>query len=299
MHIKERQARPAKRRRLSQDSSTDGDDEDGYTEEVEAYSGVLSACSTYSARALSGQLTQTTTRRVELTVGNKQELEDFKLLLKLSYSDRYTHDGDQLLPTDTRLRMAALADALEFKEAVDQLWVPLSFAQAVRYINNTSPELLLAHPDTTRERLVVELVKDIEALEAVDDEDDAEAEDQMQAGVTALAKYLGHVSAVFKHVAGEPAHGTLSLREEVSWLPCIIFTLLLESKELDMQVENEAYVLFTAWLHASPHVAGDAHRLALFKNLAKPELQVLRYNRMHSEFVAMIVSQCPLTCWKK
>jgi hypothetical protein len=46
--------------------------------------------------------------------GDEQALEDLQLLIKLSYSDSYTHDDGQLLPLEMRLRLAVRAAGLEF-----------------------------------------------------------------------------------------------------------------------------------------------------------------------------------------
>ena len=52
---------------------------------------------------------------------DEQAVEDLELRVALSYSTSFSHDGGQLLPLDTRLRLAARADSLEFVEAVDQV----------------------------------------------------------------------------------------------------------------------------------------------------------------------------------
>lgn len=82
---------------------------------------MLRMCSPYFDRALSGEWVEAAERRVELEVPSEQELKDLKLLIKLSYSDCYTHDGGRLLPLATRLRLAVRADTLEFVDALDEI----------------------------------------------------------------------------------------------------------------------------------------------------------------------------------
>ena len=90
--------------------------------DIKAHSLVLRTLSPYVDGALSGDWTEAAERRIELTVADEQELEDLKLLIKLSYSDSYTHEGGQLLPIETRLRLAVRADALEFGGRWTRSW---------------------------------------------------------------------------------------------------------------------------------------------------------------------------------
>ena len=91
-----------------------------YTD-IKAHSVVLSASSAYFDRALSGEWTEAAKRRVELTVDDEEELEDLKLLIKLSYTDSFNRVKGELLPFQTRVRLAVRAGALEFVEAVDRI----------------------------------------------------------------------------------------------------------------------------------------------------------------------------------
>ena len=115
VRIGEQQGPAAKRKRMSEAAATATD---AYTD-IRAHAILLSASSPYFDKALSGEWAEAVERRIELEVMNEQELEDLQLLVKLSYSSSYTHDGDQLLPLETRLRLAMRADALEFVGAVD------------------------------------------------------------------------------------------------------------------------------------------------------------------------------------
>lgn len=68
-----------------------------------------------------------------------------------------------------------------------------------------------------------------------------------------------------------------------------VFKRLLASEKLQLQSENEAYHLCTAWLWQSPHVS-DSTRGGLFKEMAP----LLRYYHMSTDYLANIVSQCRL-----
>jgi hypothetical protein len=108
---------------------------------------------------------------VELAVEDEQAVEDLKLLIKLSYSTSFTHDGGQLLPFDTRLRLAARADSLEFVEAVDQvvpsLALGLDFEKATTCLAAV-PAALEEHPgmEAVRKQMAALLIKGIEERDA-------------------------------------------------------------------------------------------------------------------------------------
>ena len=150
VHIED-QPPAAKRQRTTESTSTDAA---RGSADIPAHSLVLCARSTYFDRSLGGDWAEAAEQRVELALESTQALDDLKLLIKLSYSDSYTHDDGQLLPPSTRLRLAALADALEFVEAVDQLLVSLNslpheigIETALARLDELPPALH-AHPGT-------------------------------------------------------------------------------------------------------------------------------------------------------
>lgn len=97
-------------------------DSDAEPTDIKAHSMVLRTTSPYFEACLRGEWTEATERRVELEVENEDGLEELKLLIKLSYTNSYTHDElGELLPISTRLGLAMWADALEFVGALDQL----------------------------------------------------------------------------------------------------------------------------------------------------------------------------------
>jgi hypothetical protein len=107
---------------------------------------------------------------------------------------------------------------------------------------------------------------------------------------TVLGKYLGPVVGMFVEAAARLINGSLPLRDEVKEMPARAFEALLKSESLQLQSENEPYSLLVAWLQQSPHMTDSARRAAIFKELAP----LLRYHHMTPDFLANIVSQCPL-----
>ena len=134
---------------------------------------------------------------MELAVEDEQAVEDLKLLIKLSYSTSFTHDDGQLLPLDTRLRLAARADSLEFVEAVDQvvasLPLGLDFEGATTCLAAV-PAALEEHAgmEAVRKQVAALLARGIEERNAATSE---ESKVLVQRGVDALARLLGPVVA--------------------------------------------------------------------------------------------------------
>lgn len=83
---------------------------------------------------------------------------------------------------------------------------------------------------------------------------------------------------------------SLPVRTDVKELPLKVFKQLLESEALQLQLENDIYVLLLSWLYQSPHVTDDAQRLAFFNELAP----LLRYHHMTANFLANVVCECAL-----
>jgi hypothetical protein len=269
---------PAKRQRTQEQGDSGATDH--YTD-IPAHSLVLRAWSPYFDKCLSGDWAESAERRVEVTVENVQELEDLQLLIKLSYSDSYTHDDDgALLAFDTRVRLGVRADALEFVDALTQLVesLPQGFEGAMTCLDDLPPALE-AHPgmSAVRRRAVDVVTKGIEERKGKEEEEEA-----VRAGANALAKYLGPVAGMFQE-----GIDFLSLREEVKQLPSYAFKRLLMSEGLQLQLENETYYLLVSWLQRSPHAKDKKKAMDLFKDLAP----VLRYHHMTPDFLGNIVSQ--------
>jgi hypothetical protein len=218
---------------------------------------------------------------METAVGSEREA--FSLLIdKLSYSGTYTHMDGELLPFDTRLRLAALAYSFKFTEVltqvVESLPLGLDFDGAI-----TLPPALTTHPAmaAVRRQVVAVLVMGIEERAR-----NVAEEEAVRAAVDVLAYCLGPVAAMFEGKGGADP----PLREEVKQLPLYIFKRLLASEALQLQSENEAYALLAAWAYHSPHVGGGNQRIEAFKELAP----LLRYHHMTLDFLANYVRPSPL-----
>jgi hypothetical protein len=115
---------------------------------IPCHSVILSARSQYFAAAFKGPFIESQKRTIELQMGNEQEVLDLQLLLKLSYSGSYTRDGDHLLNMEIRMRLAILANAYEFRECVDEVF--LSFVK--RSTPGKALSCLLNMPEELRNR---------------------------------------------------------------------------------------------------------------------------------------------------
>ncbi len=286
VHIKNDQPPAPKRPRTTRATAAAADPVE-YTD-IKAHSLVLRTHSPYFDKGLSDDWAEAAERRVELAVEDEQAVEDLKLLIKLSYSTSFTHDGGQLLPLDTRLRLGARADSLEFVEAVDQMVASLPLGLGLEGATTclaAVPAALEEHPgmEAVRKQVVALLVKGIEERDADTSE---ESKVLVQRGVDALARLLGPVHEMF-YGAGT----ILRVCEDVLKLPLCVFKRVVASEALQLQLENEAYTLLTTWLKR-PQKAWDGinQRTSLFKEMAL----LLRYQHMTSHFLANVVSQCRL-----
>lgn len=282
-----------KRRRTSQV----GAGIDAYTD-IPALSAILCVRSEYFEKALSGDWVESKERRVELVVHDEQELEDLKLLLKLSCTPDYTRDGGKLLPFDVRVRMAVVADSFVFAEAVDQIIASLpldaDFEHAVAFVDGRLLPTLEHHPGIAKARkgMYGALTRGI-TMSQFGPGNQEERSAAAAAGVTALAKCLGPIGGLIQAMDSANSISRLLASVEVEniisekiklFLPFSIFKLLLSSDALQLTSENEAYTLLTAWL--GPLSSDQEEK---FKELAP----LLRYHHMSPDFLATIVSQCP------
>lgn len=81
---------------------------------------ILTSRSRYFDAALSGAYVENQKKTVEIELADDQAVDDLRLLIKLSCGLSYVQDGDVRLPKAIRLRLAFLANALEFVECVQE-----------------------------------------------------------------------------------------------------------------------------------------------------------------------------------
>lgn len=189
-----------------------------------------------------------------------------RLLIKLSYSESYTHADGRLLPLHTRLRLAVWADALDFVEALEQLVaslpVGLDLAAAAELGLGDLPPAVQLHPrmGTVRSELMALLVKEIEEREGKKGEEGKEEAAVVEAAVAALAKLLGPVEGMFDLESSCGTYGHMPLREHVLQLPLCVFKRLLACEALQMKSENETFHLLVKWVYTVWCVGSDDER---------------------------------------
>lgn len=212
-------------------------------------------------------------------------MSDLKLLFKLCYTDSFLIDGDAPLDMHTRMRLAFLANALEFKECVDEalsFFMKSSVEEALAGLEVLPEELQNHHfMAALMKRMISDLEKDFFnkervvrcmgkiidriANEATKDraEEDRKGDMVHEAG-HALGKALGPVRNLFDpsdpeggqdHFYDDEDHFYmhLSLKPHVKALSMDAVAAFLEKSKLNVQVENEAYFLLCAWIYQCPH----------------------------------------------
>ena len=131
------------------------------------------------------------------------ERQDFHLLIKLSYAPSYITDGDEPLDRATLIRLASLANAYEFHDAVKECLTAagdgLSFQEAITCINDLPENLKGTNTaDGLIEKVVGALVKGLNDPFSIVGIGQKEAKEEMlEKGADALASYLGPVSGFF------------------------------------------------------------------------------------------------------
>ena len=127
-------------------------------------------------------------------------------MVRLSYLPSYTKDGDKALDKSTLIRLASMANAHEFHDAVNECLTAvgkgLSFEEAVTCLDELPQNL--RHIDATKlllEKAREVLVKGLGDPSILGLEEEEEArEDMLKKGADALATYLGPVSKLFEPV---------------------------------------------------------------------------------------------------
>ena len=132
------------------------------------------------------------------------ELEDFRLLIKLSYASSYIKDGDMPLDRATLIRLASLANAYEFHDTVNECLSAagegLSFEEAITCINDL-PENLKG-TDAAKGLMIKALqalVKGLNDPSSIEGMEEGEVkEGVLEKGADALARYIGPVYMLFR-----------------------------------------------------------------------------------------------------
>lgn len=183
------------------------------------------------------------------------------------------------------MRLGVLADAFEFVDALKQLGeslpMDLTAEGALAWVEGLPPALE-QHPsmEGMKEQLFPSLVKKIEEYE------EAGKWKEARVAAGALAGLLGPVADMLNL-----SEGYTKLRDDVLNLPLCVFRELLASDALQLQSENETYLLLFEWVHGSPHVGGSwRERNHKFSGLVR----LLRFHHMTLDFVANVVCGCSL-----
>lgn len=118
--------------------------------DIRCHSIVLAARSPYFKAALDRGWVEARDKVVQLALANGQSVEDLKLLFKLSYGATYIKEDGVLIDKATRMRLAFLANALEFGDCIDECIASLSdkltLEDALTCLEKDVPEELREHP---------------------------------------------------------------------------------------------------------------------------------------------------------
>lgn len=127
-------------------------------------------------------------------------LHDYQLLIKLSYASSYIKDGDVPLDRATLIRLASLAEAHEFRDAVTECMAAagdgLDFEEAIACINDDLPDNLcdLAATKTFRDKAMKVLLEGLSKPSSLKIKEAEEREKLLKEGSDALAIFIGPVA---------------------------------------------------------------------------------------------------------
>lgn len=273
--------------------------------ELPCIGAVLSARSVWFEEALHGQ-SYKRTGRIDLNLENEQEAEDFKLLIKLSYTNSYTHDDGVLLPHAIRLRLAVLAHSFKMEdcttECLGSLTAGILLEEVITCMDGIPAHLLHHHAIATlKQNVITALAGGIEERAAAIDKLALEKKEREHAGQPvndllalmaehkrviacagdALAVRLGPVDGLFEPgpcVFSDAQEGSVSLYKLLPLAPVVrvlgpkAFEAVLCSDALQCYSENDTYFLLTSWLELSPNCPKGYGYYSLdpvFKQLAR------------------------------
>jgi hypothetical protein len=207
-----------------------------------------------------------------------------------------TDDAGNPLPPDTVIRLAELAAALGFRGgAIEAIMAHLvrgvaDFQTAVAFYDALPPELA-NHPSSraARQKALPHLTRKIEELNAADGLTQAQRA-QLRQGRDALALCLGPVSGFFVPEVGGRTQSSggifkkytvLPLRSDIKQLSLVALWHLLASEQLQVESENEGYLLVACW---AAHSDNSFHRL----------VGQIRWQHLTDDFIANCVAHCPM-----
>jgi hypothetical protein len=245
------------------------------TIDIPCHSLVLSTRSDHFDRALRGGFKEKDTKVICINRHDEEDLKCFKLLLELSYAPSYIHDDEgAMLDRDTRLALALMANEYEFNACIDECVASLSegleLEEQIMYVE---VKLAAFHG---RECITTWKTTILEAIAA--------------GGLGPVREFFeeGHV---LKKDDGVYFYEMVPLKAVIKSLPVEGMEALLGSDKLDVHVEDEAYYLLGAWLHQSAHVKAE-DMVSVFKSLAAK----IRFHHISADFLACVVTCCPLAC---
>lgn len=271
---------------------------------------VLSSRSPYFRSAWACQYEEAKKKIVAIVLEDNQMVQDLRLLLKLNYTDSYVKDDEGvLLEKDTRLRLALLGYAFEFRDCVEEyiasLGEGLTMEDAMTLSDNIPEELHANNSvkNVLNAKIIEALTKGITELQeesAEREEAKKEKTNRMQEAGDALTKVLGSVCGFFEEgkvmssgtLSTTSFYGRVPLKSHVKELPFPAMWVLSASKKLRLQAEDEAYTLLCSWLCQSPLISeqNDRKMTRLFKRFIKH----LRVKCFSTDFLGCVVSCCPI-----
>jgi hypothetical protein len=188
-----------------------------------------------------------------------------KLVTAAAHKNFTTDENGQPRPRHTLWGMLNLAADLAFQgPAIGEIMAQLvrgisDYDSAVTFYDELPP-VLVAHPSTraARTKALPLLTAKIESLEQ---QRGAQRNAQILQASTALALCLGPVSQFFvQEAVGRAEFGgafkkydVLRLRNDIKQLSYVSFWYLLASDALQVESENEAYLLAACWATQSNH----------------------------------------------
>lgn len=134
------------------------------------------------------------------------DAEDFRLLVKLSYTNSYIRNGGKRLDKSTLVRLASMANAYEFRDAVKECMIAigddLEFEDAITCIDYLPENLRgLDLTQSLANKAIAVLKRGLEDPDWIRS-DNSNKPELLKKGTEALAKFLGPVQDLFRPQGG-------------------------------------------------------------------------------------------------